>query len=279
MPVTVLLIVLAGAVLHASWNLLVKAGRDARLTIGGVYICAGALAALALPFLPAPARASWAYLAISTCIEVFYGVLVAAAYRVGDLSLAYPLMRGTAPLLVAIASGVLVGEPLSAGMWSGVLLVSCGILLMVFDARPQGHSLAAVRLALVNGFLIAAYTTVDGLGTRVSGQPLTYGAWIFVLTGVPWLLWWVLRHRRLGTTDLRRLAPAGIVGGACSFASYTAALWAMTRAPVAAVAAVRETSILFATVLGVIVLRERITVMRALAAGCIVVGVWWIRAG
>jgi drug/metabolite transporter (DMT)-like permease len=279
MSLGVLLIVLAGALLHASWNLLIKAGRDTRVATAGVYIGAGGLAAVTLAFLPPLPPAGWPYLAASTGIEVLYGVVLAAAYRLGDLSLAYPLMRGTAPLLVAIGSVALLGQPLSHAVWCGVVLVSFGIWVMVLDARPQGHSLAAVRLALLNAVVIAAYTTIDGAGVRASGEPLSYGAWIFVLTGLPWLLWSALRSRVQLRAEFRRVLALGIVGGACSLVSYVAALWAMTRAPVAAVAAVRETSILFGTVLGVLVLRERLTAARALAAASIVVGVWFIRGG
>jgi len=279
MPNFVLLVVLAAALLHASWNLLVKRGGvSTRATTAVIYTVAGLLAALMLPFLPPLPRVAWPYLVSSTGVEVLYGVLLAAAYRVGDLSLAYPLMRGTAPLLVALGSGALVGETLSAVIWGGVALVSGGILVMILDARPHGHARAAIRLALLNAFMIAAYTLIDGRGVRASGAPLSYGAWIFVLTGIPWLLWLLVRGRAEVRTA-PRLLGIGLIGGACSLASYVAALWAMTRAPVAAVAAVRESSILFATALGAVVLGERITPARALAAVGIVAGVVLIRSG
>lgn len=280
MTVSVLLAVLLGAFLHASWNLLVKAGDNTRLTTAVIYIGAGALAGLALPFLPPPAVASWPYLAASTSIEVLYGALVAAAYRAGDLSYAYPLMRGTAPLLVAIGSGALIGEHLSGKVWVGVALVSGGVFSMIADDRfrTHGHSPTATRFALLNGFVIAAYTTLDGLGVRLSGQPVTYSLWLSLLVGIPWLVWAAVRGGALRfETSRRQLLPA-VVGGGCSVASYTLALWAMTRAPVAAVAAVRESSILFGTVLGAFVLRERVTRARALAATAIALGVWAIRA-
>jgi drug/metabolite transporter (DMT)-like permease len=274
----VLLIVLSGALLHATWNLLIKGRRDTRVATASVYIGAAALAAIALPFLPPLPRVAWPYLTVSMSIEVLYGILLAAAYRVGDLSLAYPLMRGTAPLLVAMGSVTLLGQPLSRVVWLGVVLVSLGIWIMLLDARPQGRTRSAARLALLNAAVIAAYTTIDGAGVRVSGEPLSYGAWIFILTGVPWLLWAALRYRQVKPGGRNSLV-LGIIGGACSLASYTAALWAMTRAPVAAVAAIRETSILFGTLLGVLVLRERFTAARALAAATIVLGVWCIRGG
>ena len=273
----VLLAVLLGALLHASWNLLVKARHDTHVAAAGVYIGAGILSGLALPFLAAPAPASWPYLAASTGVEVLYGVLLAAAYRVGDLSHAYPLMRGTAPLLVAIGSGALIGEPLSVAAFAGVALVSAGVLSMIFDARARGHSAAATRLALLNACVIAAYTTIDGLGVRVSGAPVTYSLWLSVLVGLPWLAW-VAARRSYRWAEVRAQLPAVALGGVCSVGSYTLALWAMTRAPVAAVAAVRETSIVFGAALGALVLRERVTWVRGLAALAIAAGVWVIRA-
>jgi drug/metabolite transporter (DMT)-like permease len=187
-------------------------------------------------------------------------------------------MRGTAPLLVAIGSGALIGEHLSGAVWIGVALVSVGIFSMVAASRSRGHSPASTRLALLNGFVIAAYTTLDGIGVRLSGQPVTYSLWLSLLVGIPWLVWAAVRggaHRF--KTLLRHMVPAA-VGGGCAVASYTLALWAMTRAPVAAVAAVRESSILFGAVLGAIVLRERVSWARALAASAIALGVWAIRA-
>ncbi|HEX4649079.1 MAG TPA: DMT family transporter [Steroidobacteraceae bacterium] len=277
MSAGVLLAVLLGALLHASWNLLVKARQDTHFAAAGVYIGAGALSCLALPLLPAPAPASWPYLAASTAVEVLYGVLLAAAYRVGDLSHAYPLMRGTAPLLVALGSGVLIGEPLSAAACGGVALVSAGVLSMILDARTRTASSAATRLALLNACVIAAYTTIDGLGVRLSRAPVAYSLWLSLLVGLPWLAW-VAARRSFRLRDVRAQLPVIAFGGACSVGSYTLALWAMTRAPVAAVAAVRETAIVFGAALGALVLRERVTWVRGVAAVAIAFGVWVIRA-
>ena len=274
----VLLLVLLAALLHASWNLLVKAARDTRLATAGVYIGGGVIGALVLPFLPPPARASWLYLGVATALELLYGTLLAAAYRVGDLSHAYPLMRGAAPLLVAIGSGVLIGEHLSSGTWLGIALVSSGIFSMIFDARARGHSGAATRLALLNALVIAAYTTVDGIGVRLSGHPITYSLWLSILIAIPWSVWAVARRSARRASELRCELPRAAVGAICSVASYSLALWAMTRAPVAAVAAVRETSIVFGTALGALALHERVSWVRAVAAVAIALGVWAIRA-
>jgi drug/metabolite transporter (DMT)-like permease len=210
-------------------------------------------------------------------VEVVYGALLAAAYRTGDLSHAYPLMRGTAPLLVAVVSGVLIGDHLSATVWIGVVLVSGGVLGTIFDVHREGHPGSATRLALLNAVVIATYTVIDGIGVRRSGHPFAFGLWLFALLGLPWFIWSLIRglHTRRGW---RQQIAFGAVGGCCSVASYTLALWAMTRSPVAAVVAVRETSILFGTLFGALLLRERVTWVRALGAISITGGVLVIRA-
>jgi drug/metabolite transporter (DMT)-like permease len=258
------LVVLLGALLHASWNLLLKAGRNKHTATGIIYGSAGIWSALVLPFLAVPARESWPYLAASTVTELLYGVVLAAAYRAGDLSHAYPLMRGTAPLLVAIGSSVWVGERLSRTLWIGIALMSVALISMIFDARGRKQSPSATGLAMLNALLIATYTVIDGVGARKSGRPIAYGLWLFAFIGVPWLIFVAARYRHRWAT-LQSEIPRGLVGGACSLASYTVALWAVTRAPIAVVAAVRETSILFGALLGMVFLHERLTWVRALA--------------
>jgi drug/metabolite transporter (DMT)-like permease len=278
LSVGVLLVVLIGALLHASWNLLVKAGRNKHTATAIIYGSAGILSALALPFLAAPARASWPYLAASTVTELLYGVVLAAAYRAGDLSHAYPLMRGTAPLLVAIGSSVWVGERLSRPLWIGVALLSAALISMIFDARGRSRSASATALAILNAFLIATYTVIDGVGARKSGAPIAYSLWLFTFIAVPWLIFVGLRYRhRWGA--LRGEISMGLVGGACSLASYTVALWAVTRAPIAVVAAVRETSILFGALLGMVFLHERLGWVRGLAILGIATALAIIRLG
>jgi drug/metabolite transporter (DMT)-like permease len=274
----VLAVVLFGALLHASWNMLVKARPDKHVAAAVLYASSGFLAAAALPFLPTPNAASWPYMAVSTVLELLYGVVLATAYRVGDLSHAYPLMRGTAPLLVAAASSALLGERLSGRVWLGIALLSCALISLVFEGRSRRQASSATGLALLNAFLIAGYTMVDGVGARLSGNSVSYGLWLFTLIGVPWFLWAAVGQRHDGWAKLRSGIAIGIVCGACSLASYLVALWAMTRAPIATVAAVRETSIVFGTVLGAVVLREHVTWMRASAACVIAAAVWIIRS-
>ncbi|KXF77735.1 hypothetical protein ATN84_10420 [Paramesorhizobium deserti] len=276
---TVVLIVLLGAFLHASWNAVVKSNGDKFLNAVIVVGAAGLIAALVLPFLPAPDRSSWPFLAISMVLQVIYLCLVAAAYEGGDMSQAYPIMRGTPPLLVALASGPLIGEVLPLPRWIGIGLISCGVLALAFEARRRaviGNG-RTTALALINAVFIAAYTLVDGIGVRKSGAPAAYTMWVFLLNAIPLVLWTLAMHRERIWPHLRGRLHLALIGGVGTLGSYGLALWAMTMAPVAVVAALRETSILFAILISAIFLKERVGLRRVVAAVLIVIGVIIIR--
>ncbi|PWC38971.1 DMT family transporter [Azospirillum sp. TSO35-2] len=273
MPTDALIAVLFGAALHAGWNTAIKTGADTRLDMALVTGGSAAIALALLPVLPAPDAASVPYLLLSFALQSVYYRLLAAAYRTGDLSHAYPLMRGTAPLLVAAASGVLLGEALSATAWTGILLVCGGVLAITLGrgraTRRGANGLATTGFSLANAAVIASYTVVDGLGVRLSGQPAAYTLWLFLLTGLPLLAAALWRQPRRLAAYARTRWWVVLGGGACSVGSYGLALWAMTRAPVASAAALRETSILFALLLSRLVLKERVGPLR-LAAGSVI---------
>ncbi len=278
MSASVVLMVLFAALLHAGWNTAVKSGHDQSLNAVLVSAGAGAIAAVGLCFAEVPSSASWPYLACSVCAQVLYYRLVAAAYRHGDLSQAYPLMRGTAPLLVALASAPLLGESLSLTGWSGVLLICLGVLGLAVDAwLRDGVSARATGLALLNACVIASYTLIDGVGVRLSQAPVGYTLWIFFLTAILLLGWTLFRRPRELLRYARSRAMLPLVGGSGTLGSYGIALYAMTLAPVASVAALRETSILFATLLSVLLLGERIGPRRGLATVFIAAGAMVIR--
>ena len=288
MPLDVMLLVLFGAALHAGWNALVKSSPDKFADTVLVAAGSGALAAIALPFLPLPAPAAWPFALASGAIHIAYFSLVAAAYRLGDMGIAYPLMRGTAPLLVALLSGALIGEDPGLGTWAGVLLVSGGVLALALDhRRPRGAAVAAmagqgrsVAFALLNALVIATYTIVDGMGARASGHPVAYTLWILLMTAVP-LSALALLQRGGGALlgSLRARWPVALIGGGCTLGAYALALWAMTRAPIAAVAALRETSILFGMALAALVLKERTGPARLTAGAAIAAGAVALRLG
>jgi len=271
---------LCSAALNAGWNAVIKGADDKLymtiLMTGG----AGLVGALVLPFLPAPARAGWPFIAASAVCSIGYYALVARAYRVGDLSLVYPLMRGTAPLLVALGSQLVLGERLSPATWLGVGLICGGILcLAATTLGGRGRGGQGTGLALGIALVIAVYTSLDGLGVRRSGTPFAYTLWVFLLTALP-LVGWALYRDRAGFVRYvaaRRLL--GGLGGLVAVVTYGTTLWAMTVAPVAVVAALRESSILFATLLSVWVLRERVDVRRLVLVGAIAGGTIVLRLG
>lgn len=270
MPLSVFGIVLFAALLHASWNAIVKGAPDKLLTTILVAASAAAISALALPFLAQPARESWPFLATSAVLQVGYYLLVARAYRGADMSQAYPLMRGTAPLLVAVVSRFWLGEHLSPAAWTGIALICSGVLSLALAGR--GANAQGVRAALLNAVVIASYTLVDGAGVRASGEPVAYTLWLNLLSGAPLLVWVLAARWRSFLPYARAHLGLGVIGGAGTLTSYGLALWAMTHAPVAVIAALRETSILFATVIAVVVLKERLSPARITAAGLIAVG-------
>jgi drug/metabolite transporter (DMT)-like permease len=269
MSPVVFAVVLLAALLHATWNAIVKAGGDKLLTTIMVTAAAAALAAVLLPFLRAPAVASWPFAAASALFQITYFLLVARTYAIADMSQTYPLMRGTAPLIVALVSVFRLGETLSLTAWCGVIAISLGIFSIAFGTSLQDRR--GVYLALLNALVIAAYTLIDGLGVRRSGAPASYTLWVFLLTGAPLAIWALTSRRSSFLAYLRRFWRQGIAGGVGTTASYGLALWAMTLAPVAVVAALRETAILFGTAIAAIFLKEPIG-PRRLVAACIIAG-------
>ena len=263
--------VLFGAALHASWNAIVKGGSDKLMTTILVAAASSLVAIVALPFLPRPAPASWPFLAASAVVQVVYFLLVAGAYRATDMSRAYPLMRGLAPALVAVFAVLVLGEHLGGIAWAGVALISAGVFGMTFAATGQASRLGTA-LAVLNAGVIATYTLIDGAGVRVSGSAAAYSMWLFLLNAVPLVGWALLARRRRLLAYATRNWRLGLAGGLGNLGSYGLALWAMTGAPVATVAALRETSILFGLAIAGLVLHERIGPGRLACAAVIVAG-------
>lgn len=277
MTTAVFLLVLLGAALHASWNAVIKRGADTLLSSVVVAVMASGLAVAGLPFVEPPAPASWPFAATSVALQGLYWVGVAESYRIGDMSRVYPLMRGTAPLLVASLSITLFGDALSSIAWAGVVTVSAGLLALSLAGPGRGEGRAIVT-ALATAVVIAGYTIVDGIGVRRSGSAIGYTLWIFVLTS-PALVAWTLWRKPAGFLRFeRRDLVLGLFGGFATLASYGIALWAMTRAPVAVVASLRETSILFGAAIAALVLKERVDGRRIAAVAVIAAGAALLRA-
>lgn len=268
-----MLIVLFAAFLHAAWNAFIKSGDNKLVETTLLVIGAGAVAGAVLPLVPAPAQASWPFLGASVAIHCAYFSLVALAYRTGDLSFAYPMMRGSAPLFTAILTVFVVGEPIGGGGWIGILLLCTGILWLGRDGRKSANNQKhALAFALLNAAVIVAYTIVDGLGVRASQNAWSYVLWLFFLNTFPLLaIGFTSNARAILSVPLRGWGK-GFAGGLCTVLAYGLALWAMTQAPIALVAALRETSVLIGTALGALLLKERFGLNRWLAAALITAG-------
>ena len=300
--------VLVGALLHASWNALVKSSSDKALDTVLIHVMGSVFALPLLLWLGWPKPEAWPFIAASVTIHIAYYLLLTGAYQHGDLGLTYPIMRGTAPLLVALVSVATLGEHLSLAGWLGVVGVSVGVLVLglpgklllatgaggpadandVDDKEAHAAHLAqvklrnkAIRFALANAVIIALYTVIDAKGARASGNALQYVVALFLLDGWPFAFIVLARRGRSQLPNVYAYAikrwPVALGGAAASLGSYGIALWAMTQAPVATVAALRETSVLFAALLGAWLLKERFTRRRVVGTLIIVAGVMALR--
>jgi drug/metabolite transporter (DMT)-like permease len=250
----VVAVVLLAAVLHAGWNVAVRAGSDRRreslLLLGGGTL----IAIVLLPFLPLPPLTAWPYLIVSSVLNGVFFILIAEAYAHGGVALAYPLMRGVAPMMTLFGAWLLLGEALPAAAWIGIATI-CGGVVLLSRRRGDAGEAAAVKFALMNAVVIATYTLNDSVGVRISREPLAYTLWLYPLSAVPTILWLCRKTPLRWPTS--REAMRGVAGAAASIGAYSLVLWAITRAPVAPVAALRETSILIGVVLARLLLGER----------------------
>ena len=275
MSLTVFEIVLVAAVLHASWNAIVKAGKNTVLTMVLVTASAALWAVVLLPVLPSPSPESWPYIALSAALQIVYFALVARIYRIADMSQTYPIMRGAAPLIVALAGTLFLDEALSSPAWLGVCIICSGILIMLWSGGQKSRD--GLILALLNALVISGYTLVDGIGVRLSAAPASYTLWIFLITGASIVCWATLTQWSQTRDYLRLNWHLGAIGGLGTLVSCGLALYAMTQAPVAVVAALRETSILFSAVISWLILKEHITVVRCVSVCVIAIGAITLR--
>jgi drug/metabolite transporter (DMT)-like permease len=275
LPAAIMLAILFGAVLHATWNAFIRSASNKFLDTILLLVGMGFWAGCFLPFVPLPATASWPYLIASIVIHVAYFYLVVLSYRDAELSFAYPIMRGTAPAFSAILAASLLKESPSFFGWVGVFLISGGVAILSLDAWRLGSlKRSSFFIALSTAGVIVIYTLVDGVGGRLSGNAVSYIGWAFFLPIVPMFVALLMRWRGAAASYVRQHVARGMVGGACILGSYGIALWAMTRTPIALVAALRETSVLFAMLIVTLFLGEKISRWRffsilAISAGAI----------
>jgi drug/metabolite transporter (DMT)-like permease len=273
--------VLVAAALHAGWNAVVKVGLDRFLSVTLISLAAGAVSFLALPFVAMPQLAAWPWLLVSAVLHTGYKLFPIQAYRSGDLGQVYPIARDAAPLLVSLVMTLGFGELLSPAAMAGVALLVAGVWLM---SVRGGRDLArletrAVLYALGTSVFIASYTVTDGLGARVNGSAHGYAVWLFLIDALLMLVVLLATRGRNGFAALRPHWRGGLAGGAMSLGAYWIAIWAMTVAPIALVAALRESSVLFAAAISVVILGEPLTKWRSIAALTIVAGIVVARIG
>jgi drug/metabolite transporter (DMT)-like permease len=274
----VLTAVLLGALIHATWNALIKARPDKFSASALVAVGAGVVAVPIMIALPAPPPAAWTYIAASALIHVGYFALVAYAYRAADLGVAYPLTRGTAPPATALFALLLFGETIGFNGWLAVLAIAIGIVALSADALARGGlTRATAAAALANAGVIVVYTLVDGLGARLTGSGFVYVAWMLAATAILVLALILALRGNSFLVAARREWQLALGGGALALASYAIALWAMTLAPIGLVAALRETSVLFAAILGAVFFKEPFGPRRWLALVLIVAGIAVLR--
>jgi len=279
MEATVFLAVLAAAAFHAGWNAILKIRLEPLLAMSLIAAASGLVAVPFLPIVDVPHPDSWIYLLASLIIHFVYYIALAEAYRTGDLGQVYPVARGAAPLLTAIGASLWLGEHLGWIGWCGILVLAGGIMLLSFRGGRDVRKIdrRAIGFALVTAASIALYTLADGIGARLAGAPSSYIVWMFVLDGLMMLTFGLLRFPKAMVSDGVNSWALVLAGGALSCAAYAIAIWAMTKAPIALVAALRETSVLFAAMIGIAWLREPVIATRLVAALLVVAGMVLVR--
>jgi drug/metabolite transporter (DMT)-like permease len=270
MPFHIIVLTLFAALLHASWNAMLRGGGDRlwSMTIMCVAVAAASIA-VAL-FIAPPAQASWAYAALSAVLHVGYNLFLVKSYQAGDLGQTYPIARGSSPILITIGASVFAGERIEMDALLGIGLVSGGIVSLAF----QGRKLAAPSLpyALGTGFFIAAYSVTDGIGVRLSGAPMAYTVWMCALWGVLMPLTYIGLRGSGSLFTVRPGLVTSLVGGLVSLLAYGIVIYAMVGAPMGAVSALRETSVLFAALIAYFFLGETLTLRKLLACAVIAIG-------
>lgn len=270
MPIPVLFLTLFAALLHASWNTLLRGGADRLWSMTIMCVAIALTCLLVAVFVPPPQLASWKYALLSALLHVGYNLCLVRSYRSGDLGQTYPIARGTSPLLVTCAAALLAGERISAGTLCGITLICTGILLL--GVRRGKVAFSGLRYPLATGAFIAAYSVVDGIGVRLSGHAVAYTVWMSALWALMMpVIYLVLRDSK--SLFCRRPGwQMAAAGGLISLQAYGMIIYAMTLAPLGAVSALRETSVLFAAVLGALFLGETLTLRKIIACAVIAAG-------
>jgi drug/metabolite transporter (DMT)-like permease len=274
MSTLVFLTVIGAALLHASWNALIKWGADKRVSMGALVLGHLPIAAIAILFVPVPTPESWPYIIAGTALHMGYQLFLLQSYKIGDLTQVYPIARGSAPLIVTVISVLFLGVALTSTQLAAVLFIGLGIVSLGLVRRADGlQNTKAAMLALGTGGFIAAYSIVDGLGARLAGTSLGYYSYLSIGNCACMALYLYAT----GPSTLKQIATKGraafFIGGGASFLAYAMVTWAFTQAPIALVTALREVSIVFALLIGVVFLKERLSPIKVISTMFTIAGV------
>lgn len=271
--------VLFAAACHAGWNAAIKTGLDPLSSTVLITTGAGLVSLVLMPFAGLPPAAAWPWVIASVIIHLFYFIGLSEAYQTGDLGQVYPLARGSAPLMTAGVTTMLIGERIGAAGWCGVVVLAAGVLLLSLRGGRllEPPDRRAVGFALFTALTICLYSVVDGIGGRTAGNPHPYTLAMFVGNALVMIAYFLIRRGPAHVAPMLRSWPVGLFGGSLQLLSYGIAIWAMTLAPIALVAALRETSVLFGALIAVLFLKEPLRPARIVAALMIVGGLVLIR--
>ncbi|EJD6672520.1 MULTISPECIES: EamA family transporter [Providencia] len=275
MTTYVLFAVLFAAFCHATWNALVKFGSDRFFGLVMISFFSGVLTIPAILWLGLPSPEAIHWLALSVLFHIGYTYFLSQAYTYGDLGQIYPISRGSAPLITALLSALLFNELIPLMGFIGILLIISGVVLIAFAGKKFTLNIngKALTFALCTAFFTACYTLSDGYGSRSSEDPVVYTLWLFLLNGVVLIVPGIIKYRRRLLSGVQQYWRSGLLGGLMQLISYGIAIWAMSQAPIVVVAAIRETSVLFAMFLSIVFLKEKFNMMRVIACVVILFGV------
>ncbi len=274
LDMSMIALVLLAAALHATWNALVKSSEHRVIMVSVIAIGGGLICLAITPFVAFPDKAAWGYLITSVLVHYLYYLFLLLSYRVGDLSHVYPISRGIAPLLVAGGAFIFIGEILSLNALAGMCLASIGIISLAFGKGwTKLEQLQPVAFALATGFFIACYTLLDGAGVRLAGDRIGYISWLFVLEGIPFLIWAIFWRARDVVNFIQKKPLVAFGGTVFATTAYGLVIFVMSMGAMAHVSALRETSTILASIIGVVILKESFGIKRIFAAICVASGV------
>ncbi|MEM6886951.1 MAG: DMT family transporter [Pseudomonadota bacterium] len=278
MSTVVFLAVIGAALLHALWNALVKGGADKTLSMAAVVIGHMPIAILALPFVPMPVAESLPYLLGGTALHFGYQLFLLKSYQMGDLTQVYPIARGSAPLIVALFSVVVLGVQLQGSEVLAIVIIGAGIISLALVRQSDGlRNRNAAAVALATGGFIASYSLVDGLGARLAGTSLGFYCWLAIGNGLLMIMYLAITSPKTLVNLPRRGLPVLVLGGGASFIAYAIVTWAFTQAPIALVTALRETSIIFALLIGFLFLKEPLNLIKVISTMTTLLGAILLR--